>query len=78
MLNVYLIERKDNLSIYDSVLSMVVVAKDGRQAKQIALSQNWGDVQKYNNGELMTFENLKATKVNLDKEQVVEVSFLYG
>ena len=73
MLNVYLIERIDNIGKWDSVVSMVVVAENKPQAIELALNQFWGDFDGFKKKEF-----LKAKKINLNKEQVVLVDFLNG
>lgn len=73
MLNVYVIERIDNIDKWDSIVSMVVVAENKKKAIDLAFKQNWGDFEPYKK-----IEYLKARKINLNKEQIVLVDFLNG
>lgn len=73
MLNVYLIERIDDIGKWDSVVSMVVVAQDKQKAIELSLKQFWGDFDSFKKKEF-----LKARKINLNKEQVVLEDFLNG
>lgn len=73
MLNVYLIERIDDIGKWDSIVSMVVVAEDKQKAVELALKQFWGDFDSFKKKEF-----LKAKKINLNKEKVVLEYFLNG